>query len=573
MTVQNVADRVLKVSRGATEADIRSRICTLLEAMGLNEYYLEYRVDGGSADIYLPRLRTIIETKRRGSADCPHESQGVERSPFEQLNGYVQKEIFLVRSSLFRDENKKRWTGILTDGKVWHHWSYEHRDSPSAQLEKQDWKPHNGEELADWLKGLLAGEPTGKPWIPSNPVDLFRTMVSDLREIYDNLPDGIAQETETKQRLWGDMLRSSGMYPSTDPARDRLFVLHSFLVALARGVIWSMTEGHSEPNSVNLLGNGFISWIVQTTPGRNWARDLLEKINDYDWRMRQGDVLRPLYEEFVDVSDRRDFGEVYTPDWLAELIVRETLDDDWCKNSIEAALSEIHNNTPLRGVGVLDPACGSGTFLYHAAKRLLNHERIDNLPEGIRSQVTARLVNGIDIHPVACEFSRATLLRALPSVPAGGAEEIRVYNGDSLQLQDRVEGSLFKPVNGEVQIISPGGSGTINLPGGFVERSDFAVLVKQLAESARTGGDFPDYIHNTVEEGEASILLEAHEQLKKIIKREGNSVWAWYITNSVGPYVLARHKVNRIVSNPPWVPLSKITVKERHRRIQEEAEQ
>ncbi len=49
--------------------------------------------------------------------------------------------------------------------------------------------------------------------------------------------------------------------------------------------------------------------------------------------MRRGDVLGPLYEAFVDARDRRDFGEVYTPDWLAELMVQETLDDDWCPSA------------------------------------------------------------------------------------------------------------------------------------------------------------------------------------------------------------------------------------------------
>lgn len=571
MTIHKAAERMLKIPRGATEADIRARICTLLEALGQNEYYLEYNVGGGKADIYLPRLRTIIETKSRGKVDHPYEAQSGEHSPFDQLNRYVKGEITSVRTSLFRDESSRQWYGILTDGRVWHRWSYVHRDNPAPQEEDKNFQPASANELVGWLQRTLieGNDPIGKPWVPSNPVDLFRIMVTDLREIYDNLPDEIAHETETKQRLWGDMLRSSGMYPSTEPARNRLFVLHSFLVALARGVIWSMAEGKGESDPENLLGDGFISWIVQTTLGRNWARALIEKINDYDWRMRQGDVLRPLYEEFVDVSDRRDFGEIYTPDWLAELMVQETLDDDWCKNSIEAALSEIHNKTPLRGVGVLDPACGSGTFLYHFARRLLNHKAMFNLTEGTRSQVVARLVNGIDIHPVACEFSRATLLRALPSAPAGGAEEIRVYNGDSLQLQGEAEGSLFKPTNGEVQILSPGGSGTITLPGSFVERGDIAVLVRSFTETAVHQKDLPHHIRNSVNrEDEKNLLAKAHEQLKKVIKREGNSVWAWYITNSVGPYMLTRKKVDRIVSNPPWVPLSRITVTERHRNLQ-----
>ena len=573
---EQAASRVLNIKSGVTEADIRVKICALLEVMGIDEYHLEYRVKSGSVDIYLPRLRTIIETKRKGMADNPYDSQAGDRSPFEQVDGYLQSVIKSTYNSLFRDENNLRWTGILTDGQVWHRWTYEHRMNPTAQKEEQNFSPKTGRELATWLseKFVCDSDYVGKPWIPSNPVSEFRDQMDELREIFTTLPESVANQTETKRKLWGDMLRSSGMYPNTEPARDRLFVSHSFLVALARGVIWSMSDLQNAPNPLDLFGDGFISWIVQTTIGQEWSKGLLTRINGYDWRMRKGDVLRPLYEEFVNKDDRRDFGEVYTPDWLAELLVREMLDDSWCKNSIEAALAEIHNNEPLFGIGVLDPACGSGTFLYHAVLRILNHETLYNLPDGVRTQIAARLVNGIDIHPVACEFSRATLLRALPCVPSGGTANLRVYNGDSLQLQGNREHSLFKANKGEVQIISPGGTGTISLPGSFVSRGDLAVLVEQFTDTARLRTDLPSHIFNSVETIEdRQQLAETHQQLTNIIQREGNSVWAWYITNSVGPYALASHKVNRIVSNPPWVKISKITVRDRHRNLQNAAQQ
>ena len=88
-------------------------------------------------------------------------------------------------------------------------------------------------------------------------------------------------------------------------------------------------------------------------------------------RRRPGDVLRPLYEQFVDERDRKAFGEFYTPDWLAEFIVREICDDAWCETAVAKALAARQQGVDLEGVGVLDPTCGSGTFLYHAVTRIL----------------------------------------------------------------------------------------------------------------------------------------------------------------------------------------------------------
>ena len=126
--------------------------------------------------------------------------------------------------------------------------------------------------MVAWLQKILKSAPVGKPWIPSNPASLFDRELKELRYIYFNLSGKVARETVTKKKLRGDLLRSSGMYPAAFPKRHWLFVSHSFLVALARGVIWSMSSETEEPDAQKLFGDGFIAWIVQTTGGQNWSR-------------------------------------------------------------------------------------------------------------------------------------------------------------------------------------------------------------------------------------------------------------------------------------------------------------
>src|SRR2546421_9352020 len=62
--------------------------------------------------------------------------------------------------------------------------------------------------------------------------------------------------------------------------------------------------------------------------------------------------MKGVYQELVDPKDRHDLGEYYTPEWLCERVVAEMLPDKGF-------------------VSVLDPTCGSGSFLRAAISHLL----------------------------------------------------------------------------------------------------------------------------------------------------------------------------------------------------------
>ena len=127
MPLEDSASGVLNTGPGHTEADIRQRIGRLLTEMDMDEFHLEYRIDGGAADIYLPRQRAIVEVKRNGLANDPDEH-------LAQLDRYLRNQIAVERGTLFGHESDRRWVGILTDGQVWHHWNWPHRDNPASQV-------------------------------------------------------------------------------------------------------------------------------------------------------------------------------------------------------------------------------------------------------------------------------------------------------------------------------------------------------------------------------------------------------------------------------------------------------
>lgn len=563
------AQRLLDAPRNRHEDNIRQDIGRLLDALKIDNR-LTYKTPGGDADLYLPRRRIVIETKADSLATDPHRPQPGygDETPFQQLERYLLSELKDEKNRLpFDDHPDQRWTAILTDGRIWHVWHYDHAAGAVARHRLNAFRPLNAEELLRELLPILNVEPVGKPWIPSNPLEIFQPSHDRLRDIYDQLAGRNLAETETKKQLWLEMLRTSSMEPESEAGRHRLFVTHSFLVALARGVIHTLAAPTVAPDPRVILGDGFVSWILATGRGRQWAATLLRKIHHYEWRRQRGDVLRPLYERFVHEDDRKAFGEYYTPDWLAELVVAHVLDDPWCHRSIDEALAAIRNNADLTGVGVLDPACGSGTFLYFAAQRLLRSPPLAEHSAARKAAVVARLVNGIDVHPVAAEISRATLLRALPAEPPDGKASIRVYEGDALLVNADDETSLFRPAKGETRITTPKG-GEVLLPRSFIEQPSFADNLRRLVAAAAHDQALPTDILNSVPSNDRQAIQRCHAAFIEIIGREGNSVWTWYIANTTGPIRLTEQKVDRIVANPPWVSMADIQVQSRKRVLE-----
>ena len=104
----------------------------------------------------------------------------------------------------------------------------------------------------------------------------------------------------------------------------------------------------------------------------------------------ESDVMKTLYESLIDREQRHGLGEYYTPDWLAAKMARHAID------------------RPLEQK-VLDPACGSGTFLFHAIRLFLAEAEESGTPRDC-ARPMRRGIAGVDIHPVAVIIARVTYL-------------------------------------------------------------------------------------------------------------------------------------------------------------------
>ena len=259
------------------------------------------------------------------------------------------------------------------------------------------------------------------------------------------------------------------------------------------------------------------------------------------------------------------FGEYYTPDWLAALIVREALDEAWLTTSVERAEVAVRTENRVRGIGVLDPTCGSGTFLYHAAQRILEAPEMSDLSPVQKADITASLVHGIDVHPVAVEIAKTNMMRVLPGPPTLGDAALQIRMGDSL-ITEEDHTELFE-VEGAMRFATTK-KRWVSLPMNFVRRHRFADDMSRVVSAAIQKGPMPRPVLDTLEPADRKELEEARDVLERAIEEEGNSVWTWYAVNIAAPKLLAEYKVDRIVANPPWVKLSDIQDDKRKRTME-----
>ncbi|HHI00370.1 MAG TPA: class I SAM-dependent DNA methyltransferase, partial [Thermococcus litoralis] len=143
---------------------------------------------------------------------------------------------------------------------------------------------------------------------------------------------------------------------------------------------------------------------------------------------RVKDLFKRLYQNLVPRSIRHKIGEYFTPDWLAELLLDEVG----------------YDGNPEKKV--LDPACGSGTFLVLAIKRIREYAKEHFIDERTILTKIVENVKGIDLNPLAVLASKANYIIALADLlryrPREGIE-IPVYLADSIAV-GRVKHKLFK---------------------------------------------------------------------------------------------------------------------------------
>lgn len=151
-------------------------------------------------------------------------------------------------------------------------------------------------------------------------------------------------------------------------------------------------------------------------------------VTQFDFLELRGDLLGELYQRYFDRDTRKALGEFYTPGEVIEFILDEC------------------GYNGQRGDRLLDPACGSGSFLAAALRRYLKSaggdpkKALQDLTDGLR-------IVGFDINPFAvlmAQMNYAALILGPYAEAIQHDSDFRilrlpVFRTDSLRMEEREE--------------------------------------------------------------------------------------------------------------------------------------
>ena len=574
---RNAAAEILRRhDNGEPEANITSVVRDFLIVTGLarSEEMVEENPpsDASRRAVDLTALDTFIEFKRRiGTA-----SGGAPNPQYvEQLDDYLAQSASQgrVRMGILTDGKRwlLRWPGA---GEVWLARPY------AFTLEE----PNHWIALYEWLRDSalvsLEGVSPDREGItghfgPGSPS--YQRDITALKHLYQENAE--LETIRVKRRLWYDLLRTAlgeiaytteGMSEEAQARlaavgvgaeeMDDLFVRHTYLSAVIGMAVQASfgidirrladTEpadlllGHELFRATGLQGvleSDFFAWPNEVG-GEPFLQTLARRVARFDWAEAPPDTAATLYETVIPPEERRQLGEYYTPAWLVRAMIRELVDD------------------PLNQ-RVLDPACGSGTFVAEAVAYFIDVSQAAKWGPGEVLDRLREAVTGIDVHPVAVHLARAAwTLAARPAINAASAAgydaslSIPVYLGDALQLRFRT-GDMFAEHNVTVQVEDDENTELV-FPVSLVERAeDFDALMGDVSASIERGGDpflalDDNHINDPVERQTVGETIRAMQRLHD----EGrNHIWAYYSRNMVRPVALSRSRVDVVIGNPPWI--------------------
>jgi len=305
----------------------------------------------------------------------------------------------------------------------------------------------------------------------------------------------------------------------------------------------------------NLLEGDFFAWYLHAWDEdvETALRQVLGRLADYDpVTVRDDplfarDLLKKLYHYLLPREIRHDLGEFYTPDWLAERLLSQ--------------LGEPLFRMPKPGVSIpkpdkrlLDPACGSGTFLILAARALKANCQQLGLSEADTLEVILNSIAGLDLNPLAVMAARVNLLLAIADLlPYRRREvELPIYLADSILTP--VEGKQLFEQNRRILQTAVG---DLPIPNAVNTRADLERLTDLLDEYVRGGFDTETFLARcrtelpNLGDQDQAVLCDLFETLCDLHKKGLDGIWARVVKNAFMPLFL--EPFDYVVGNPPWI--------------------
>lgn len=358
------------------------------------------------------------------------------------------------------------------------------------------------------------------------------------------------------------------------------FIDHTYLVTLVKLIVYLRLSGDnvvredrlrrvltgeyfSSYGIANLIEEDFFAWILHPDIADDASRlvgEITKELLRYDLSQIDEDFFKEIYQEIVKRSERHRIGEYYTPEWLVELALKESM--------------ELYKNTHKGTPRILDPACGSGTFLCNAVhmlrKRLLDEGK---QPSDVLDVILDDVV-GVDVNPLAVIIARANYVVALGDLlQLGKRVIIPIYVADSVNIprvtetltekgrisvyefRVEVENNKGKPKFYAIQIPKSAATQRMVLSevvDGFKAAISSYRARKNRKESLEV---FGRSCSTELSDDELSVLNVVLNTILTLVDKGLDAIWVFMLSNIYAPITLAQSKFDMVVGNPPWIAM------------------
>ena len=534
-------------SAGASENDIRGAFRDFLVRTGIatdeSEITTETRPAADSrnkVDLYI--RNTYVEIKRsilKGTI--------IDPEAIDQLDGYIL-------------ENAKAGNGIqngiLTDGRYYLKRSVgDNQRKPDAGSERREFEnPEQGIRLYEYLYDIIDTQeediaPTSGNLLKyfGQDSNVFRTATALLTEAHRENRDN--PTVAVKRKLWRELLQVAiGQNAVGDSEEyDWLYVRHTYLTSLVGLVVQAHfgieVDQFADAQPDNLLTGDVLrqrtglkgitesdlfAWPLETKE-HSYLGVIARQVVKFNWENNPDDLAATLYQNTITADERKRMGEYYTPQWLAQAITEELIED------------------PLN-TRVLDPSCGSGTFLAAAVRHLITYA--GDLPPGEKLAKLQENIAGIDLHPVAVQLAKATwvitcrevIMAARGSGPSGGTITAPVHLGDSLQLRydnSELDAQGYITLDTREKLDGQSDYVRFQVPLSLARDTErFENLMLDLSDAIERGDDAGRVLdkHNVTSPAEREPMAAAIGNMEALHADNRNHVWAYYLRNMTRPH-------------------------------------
>lgn len=292
----------------------------------------------------------------------------------------------------------------------------------------------------------------------------------------------------------------------------------------------------------NFIEGTFLSWYLEVWDEeiKDTIKQIIQKLDWYDFGEFVTkpeyvvDYLKNFYQKVFPKNLRHDLGEFYTPDWLAKYIVNQSGFDGDVKKR------------------VLDPACGSGTFLIAILNKIYERYKSVQTKEKLIEDITKNIA-GFDINPVAVLTARTNYLISLSRFNFQQTTiNIPIYLTDSIilpeittqtEITDRTQVYEIKTTKDVFEIPVD------------IKKQIIAVIhfLKENLEKKQEKTEIPELLkqHFDFKNEVIDRLCKLYDKICKLHKNKQNKIWFDIILNQFA--TLFQDKFDFVIGNPPWV--------------------